>query len=225
MNFTPLFRWAALCGLLALSPVVSAQTRGGAAPVPAEVQEVKFAESALNGAVKMPMGRMEVRIRAIDNAKLLADPAAIVPNKAWVDKIKVTVTVAYETSSGSAKKAGQAGPVLAFYRSAATIMTMERGTNGSIYFYLPGEIIKRDNLKREPYAYLVELDVDGTAVPLDPKMFSKNLKTPQDVAGFKEMADRGALDTAGVLRPQYQVRHEAAQALSPTLVREDTTHI
>jgi len=220
MKFTPFSRWAFLCILDAVAPVAAFAQQTAPA---AEIQNVDFKQAKVNG-VKLPMTRMAVAVRALNNAKLLQDPNAIVPNKDYVDKIKVTVTLAYSSNSGKAKK-GQQGS-FSYYRSAQTILTMQRNDQGTIYFYLPGEIVKRESLQVQPFAWLIELEVDGQAVPLEKKMCSSNLRNPSEVALFKQAADAGVIDNAGILRPQFQVPgDEAVQNLSPTLLREDTTNL
>ncbi|MDR2863939.1 MAG: hypothetical protein LBV54_08765 [Puniceicoccales bacterium] len=241
MNITPFAHLAALCGfLVVLASSATAQQVPPAAKgiAPVEVTAVKFSNAKVGGLHSM--NRMEVELRALANAKILENPAAAVPNKEWVDKIRVTVTTAYERpaiprsaaiTSTTARKPGAAGaagadasapPPYVFYRATATIMTMERNGRGSLFFYLPGEIVKRDRLKLEPYAYLVEIDVDGTNVTTSKTMASKTIQKPEQLDGFKQMADRAVLDTAGVLRPQYMVPYDPVQASSPTLLREDT---
>lgn len=227
MNTTPAFyRLVALCGILLLSTSAFAQQQPAAGKAAVEVKAVRFAQTKVSNTVLVPMTRVEVQLLAKENAKLLEDPKALVPNKNWVDKIKVTVTLAYEVAA--AKKSSAGGAVgaedrYAFYRSSVTIMTMEKNTTGSVFFYLPGEIVKRDQLKQEPYAYSVDLEVDGTSLPPSKTSVSRLLLSETQYKGFKEMADRGVLNTTGVLRPQYLVATEALPATTPTLIREDIT--
>ena len=231
MKFTPLLSRTAACGMLLVLPVLAwaQQVRMGAKPA-AEVVSVNFADTKVNGTALYPMRRMEVRVKALGNAKLLADPAAVVPNKDWADKVKVTVTLAYESTSPQARKAGASGPNFAFYRASATILTMKRDSQAPVFFYLPGDVVERDGLKKEPYGYLVELEVDGTPVEIDKfggaaRAVSKTIKNAQEMAMFKDLANQGVVENAGMFRPQYQVPFEREQALTPTLLREDTTHL
>ena len=231
MKFTPLLSRSLACGLLLATPMLAwAQQARTMAKAPAEVVAVNFTDTKVNGAVLYPMRRMEVRLKALGNAKLLADPAAVVPNKDWVDKVKVTVTLAYESTSPQAKKMGNAGQSFAFYRSSATILTMKRDGQASVFFYLPGDVVERDGLKKDPYGYLVELEVDGTPVVIDKfggagRAVSKTIKSQQVMAGFKDMAGQGVMENAGILRPQYQVPFEREHSLTPTLLREDATNL
>ncbi|MDR2429653.1 MAG: hypothetical protein LBD14_01925 [Puniceicoccales bacterium] len=227
MDFTPIFyRLAALCGMLLFQASALAQQQPAAAGRAAvEVKAVRFAQTKVSNTVLVPMTRVEVQILAKENARLLEDPKAIVPNKSWVDKIKVTVTIAYELPAARKAASGGAAASLedryAFYRSSVTIMTMEKNSTGSVFFYLPGEIVKRDQLKQEPYAYAIDLEVDGTSLPPSKSSVSRLLLAEAQYKAFKEMADRGVLSTTGVLRPQYLVATEALPASTPTLIRED----
>ena len=218
MNTTPAFyRLVALCGILLLSTSAFAQQQPAAGKAAVEVKAVRFAQTKVSNTVLVPMTRVEVQLLAKENAKLLEDPKALVPNKNWVDKIKAA---AKKSSAGGAVGAEDR---YAFYRSSVTIMTMEKNTTGSVFFYLPGEIVKRDQLKQEPYAYSVDLEVDGTSLPPSKTSVSRLLLSETQYKGFKEMADRGVLNTTGVLRPQYLVATEALPATTPTLIREDIT--
>lgn len=225
MNFAPLVRVAAICSVLFISPVLFAQ-QAAKASAPVEILDVKFTAAPVLG-VREPMNRMEVNLRALHNAKLLKDKNAVVPNPKWVDKIKVTVTTAYKAPAyKKAQKAGAAAGDLEpfiYYRSSATILTMEENGSGSVYFYLPGEIIKRDQLQKEPFMWMVSVEADGEEVAPTLKMFSKNIRTEHDMKTFKEEADRGVSETTGIFRAQYQVFDMKVPSNSLTLVREDTT--
>jgi hypothetical protein len=225
---------AAFCGLFITALPLNAQAvSSSAGPSRSAASDKRPAELIAAPAFKqvklgkLPMTRMEVRVRALANAKLLDDPAAIVPNKSWVDRIKVTVTLSYQLSAvkklPAAAKSDDPGAKFAFYRAAATILTMQQGDSGSVFFYLPGEIVKRDSLSLAPDAYVVSLEVDGKAVAPSKYSISSKLQTPAALKGFMELADRGAQENAGVLLPQYHVWGDPNQSLSPTLVREDST--
>jgi hypothetical protein len=213
--------------------------------IPALVSRVDFKRPRVGG--KLPVQRVEVEVLANANAKLLEDPAAIVPHPEWVDKIKVTVTIAYENKGfKKAKKTAAAANAstddqFIFYRASSTILTLKRNDKTSVFFYLPGEIVQRDALLAHPAYYTVELEVDGTAVdmfnavgqPLSKAALSTNLQAPRKANettsafdGFKSMADRGATATAGILRTQPQVAgsiHDPEWQRAATLLREDTT--
>jgi hypothetical protein len=152
-------------------------------------------------------------------------------NKQWVDKVKVTVTQIF-------KPLGAANSTeYSYYRSSATVLTMEIGSSRSAFFYLPGDIVKRDRLKLQPDYFYVQLEVGGNEVPLfneagrlTPdmlaavhKQFSSNKK---EFDAARDLADRGATANAGMLRPQYMVPYAIFDTLplsspSPEFIRED----
>ena len=113
---------------------------------------------------------------------------------------------------------------------------MEVGSPRSVYFYLPGDIVKRDRLKMQPDFYYVQLDVGGTEVPLfseagklNADMLAavhKQISTKKEFDGARDLADRGVAANAGMLRPQYMVPYAIFDTLpqgspSPEFIRED----
>jgi hypothetical protein len=152
-------------------------------------------------------------------------------NKQWVDKIKVTVTQIFKPLA--AKEASE----FSYYRSTATILTMEVNSARSVYFYLPGDIVKRDRLKMQPDYFYVQLEVGGTEVPLYTEAgrlsadmqaaVHKQFVNKQTFDGARDLADRGVTANAGMLRPQYLVPYAIFDTVpqgspSPEFLREDT---
>ena len=116
------------------------------------------------------------------------------------------------------------------------MLTLEIGSPRSVYFYLPGDIVKRDRLKMQPDYYYVQLDVAGTEVPLfneagrlNPDMLGavhKMFVAKKEFDGARDLADRGANANTGMLRPQFLVPYAIFDALpqgspSPEFIRED----
>jgi hypothetical protein len=208
-----------------------AQTTKGESPMPTgpggvpkasvSVRDVKFLQTKLNNQVN-PWNRMQVELQANFNP----DPKAL--NKRWVDKIKVTVTQIYKTASKDPKDWN-------YYRASATVLTMEVNQPRSVVFYLPGDIVKRDNLRKEPDWYYAELSVGGA----EEQMFDakgsllaehsnavhKSLSKKSDFDAAKDAADRGVGANPGILRPQYLVTllYPDAPVVppSPEFIRED----
>lgn len=194
-----------------------------AAPVksPVAVRDVKFMQVRIGGQ-EHPWNRMQVEVQA--NATL--DPKAI---KRWVDKVKVTVTQIYKTESAKFEDWN-------YYRSTATVLTLEVGKPRSVLFYLPGDIVKRDNLRKEPDYYFVQVEVGGTESPLfDAKgalLAEQSRAVHREIAKkdlfdkAKDAADRGVITTPGILRPQYLlILPDAVPAVpaSPEFIREDAS--
>ncbi len=203
---------------------------------PVSVRSVHF-DPVKIGNQKNEWIRMQVELQANFNpeTKLSAEEKADkggkkAANKQWVDKIKVTVTEIFKPLS--AKDATE----FSYYRASATVLTMEIGSPRSVYFYLPGDIVKRDRLKMQPDYYYVQLDVGGNEVPLfseagriAPDMLAavhKQFVNKKDFDGARDLADRGASANAGMLRPQYMVPYAIFDTLpqsspSPEFIRED----
>ena len=114
---------------------------------------------------------------------------------------------------------------------------MEVNSARSVYFYLPGDIVKRDRLKMKPDYFYVQLEVGGTEVPLytEAGQLSSDMKAAvhqqfvnkQAFDGARDLADRGVTANAGMLRPQYLVPYAIFDTVpqgspSPEFLREDT---
>ena len=228
----------AIC--LSLSYVLAQATKaeGGAATSgksPVYVRSVHFDPVKIGGQ-KNEWVRMQVELQANFNpdTKLSAEDKAgkRPPNKQWVDRIKVTVTQIFKPLS--VKDAAE----FSYYRASATVLTMEVNSSRSLFFYLPGDIVKRDRLKMQPDYYYVQLEVGGTEIPLYTEAgrltadmqaaVHKQFVNKKDFDGARELADRGVGTNAGMLRPQYLVPYAIFDNLpqgspSPEFIREDST--
>lgn len=190
------------------------------------VRSVTFQQTKLGGQVN-PWNRMQVEIQANTMPETKpATPEAKVLNRKWVDKVKVTVTQIYKTASIKPEDWN-------YYRSSATVLTIEVNQPRSVLFYLPGDVVKRDILKKEPDYYYVQLEVAGNEEPhfdarglvlADQKWaLHKDLQTKAKFDPAKDAADRGVITTPGILRPQYLVLYADTPVVppSPEFIRED----
>jgi hypothetical protein len=164
---------------------------------------------------------MQVEVSASYNP----DPKAL--NKSWVDKVKLTVTQVYKTKSQKAEDWN-------YYRSTVTILTLKVNQPRSVSFYLPGDIVKRDNLRKEPDYYFVQVEAGGNEEPLfdakgnviteQSRAISHDFAKKATFDGAKDVADRCAGNTSGILRPQYLVNYPEVPNVvppSPEFIRED----
>lgn len=240
----PMPRFKAVCASLLAMVTLSALSFGQTAPAGGAgaaagksvvfVRSVNFLQTKLGGQVN-PWNRMQVEIQANSAAATGATAAkgeakaegdAKAGNKKWIDKVKVTVTQIYKTASAKPEDWN-------YYRSSATVLTIEVNQPRSVLFYLPGDIVKRDNLKKEPDYYYVQLEVAGNEEPVfdargvvlaDQKMaLHKDLQTKAKFDPAKDAADRGVVSTPGILRPQYLVLYADSPVVppSPEFIRED----
>ncbi len=111
-------------------------------------------------------------------------------------RIEVIFQAAYAV--GDATAAGYE-----FYRSRAEIAALAQNQRVFVYFYLPPEIVDRDRLQREPYAWRVALSVDGQPLPNAPEQYSRNLGDPQAAQSFLRHMTENAPKNDGVLLPIY----------------------
>lgn len=222
---------------LPVSCVFAQATKGDATAgkSPVVVRSVHFDAVKLGGQ-KNDWIRTQVELHANFNPETLVaaedKTSKRVANKLWVDKVKVTLTQIFKPLA--VKDAAE----FSYYRASATVLTMEVNSDRSVYFYLPGDIVKRDRLKMQPDFFYVQLEVGGKEIPLYTeagrlstdqlaavhKMFVN--KTAYD--GARDLADRGVGANAGMLRPQYLVPYSIFDNLpqgspSPEFLREDST--
>jgi len=224
----------AYCLSVSLVSAQATKAEGATGKSPVSVRSVHFDPVKIGGQ-KNEWIRMQVELQANFNpeTKIAAEDKVgkRAANKQWVDKVKVTVTQIFKPVA--AKDAAE----FSYYRSSATVLTMEIGSPRSVYFYLPGDIVKRDRLKMQPDYFYVQLDVGGTEVPLfneagrlTPDMLAavhKMFVSKKDFDGAREQADRGVNANAGMLRPQFMVPYAIFDTLpqgspSPEFIREDS---
>ena len=227
--------FASLLAFCLTVPLVYAQASkdASAGKNPVSVRSIHFDPVKIGGQ-KNDWIRMQVELQANFNpeATVAAEEKAgkRPANDRWVDKVKVTVTEIFKPLG--AKEATD----FSYYRASATVLTLEVGSPRSVYFYLPGDIVKRDRLKMQPDFFYVQIEVGGTEVPifneagrLNPDMQAavhKQISTKVLFDGAREQADRGVNANIGMLRPQFLVPYAIFDALpqgspSPEFIRED----
>lgn len=198
----------------------TAPAAGKTDKAPIIVRDVKFAQTTLGGQINK-WNRMQVELMMVSD-----NPDAKALNKKWLDKVKVTVTQVYKTASKKPEDWN-------YYRASSTVLTIESNQPRSVLFYLPGDIVKRDVLHKEPDYYFVQLEVAGNEVPIfDPKgtliaaqtrAVHKDIATKAAFDAAKDAADRGVVNTPGILRPQYLIAYQDNPVVpsSPEFIRED----
>lgn len=118
-----------------------------------------------------------------------------------MDNIRVVVTLGYKHSRSTSETD------LMFYRSEVMIATMKINDTRRLAFWLPYDIVSRDNYKREPEYWIIEMFVNGEQVQPDRTQVSSSLMRGGDpaanLAGFKGIADSKVQANDGILRPTY----------------------
>ncbi|MSU24935.1 MAG: hypothetical protein EXS32_14070 [Opitutus sp.] len=146
---------------------------------------------------------------------LNAKPAPGTPGL-MVSRVRVTLTLGCELP-------GHAGGErrLDFYRAEAECVALEPG-RANVRFYLPPELVKRDQLHGEPKFWSVELALGGRALPAERPNYSASLAA---LAARKDFHGRAATGTPahdGLLLPQYLTPFAGDYPrATPSFVRRD----
>ena len=135
--------------------------------------------------------QMEIELSCEGNSKEDAR------DKDYVEKIKVKAYLGY-TRDASARS-------FDYYTSEIEILIMEKGDDNNVYFYLPGLIVERDQLKTDPDFYYVEVSVNGIAQKPQKAAMSSNIPNLDILNSFISKAKSEGTDNAHVLMPYYLV--------------------
>ena len=136
-------------------------------------------------------------------------------DKDFVENIKVKAYLGYtrDTSLRS----------FDYYTSEIEILIMEKGDDNNVYFYLPGLIVERDQLKTNPDFYYVEVSVDGNAQKPQKAAMSSNIPNLEILNSFISKADSEGANNEHVLMPIYLVSGIDTGRVSqlPTFLRRE----
>jgi hypothetical protein len=91
---------------------------------------------------------------------------------------------------------------LEHYRADAECVALESG-RADVRFYLPPELVKRDQLTADPKFWGVELAVAGRAVPASRNAYSPSLSGAESRKAFQSRGGAAAAANDGLLQPQY----------------------
>jgi hypothetical protein len=176
------------------------------APAPVEVSAVRF--RPVNG------GWFEVEVEV--QAK--PGPAATA-NRNFVNRVKVTLNLGVISV-----KAPQGATIPdAFYKASAEAVAIETTGRSAFRFYLPPEIVKRDQVSGPQRFYLVELSVGGQALPLTKNDVPSNFNSTAIVEGFRGKVAAEATANDGILLPQYLTPFAVGGNNTPSFIRIETT--
>ncbi|MFA6960354.1 MAG: hypothetical protein WC205_06370 [Opitutaceae bacterium] len=188
---------------LAVSSVF-AQTPASA-PAPVEISTVKF--RPVSG------GWFEAEVEV--QAKPGPVPTA---NRNFVNRVKVTLNLGIFSV-----KAPQGATVPdTYYRASAEAVGIETTGRTSFRFYLPPEIVKRDQVSGPQRFYLVELSVGGQALPLTKDSVPSSFTSAAFVEGFRSKVSGEASANDGILLPQYLTPFANGGTNTPTFIRVES---
>jgi hypothetical protein len=133
-----------------------------------------------------------------------------------VSRVRVTLLVGFElpgTAGGERR--------LEHYRADAECVALEPG-RANVRFYLPPEIVKRDQLHADPKYWGIELAVGGRAVPPARAAYVAALSSAEQRKNFQTRGGAAAVANDGILQPQFLTpfANEYPRG-TPTFVRRD----
>jgi hypothetical protein len=175
---------------LPLAALAQSPTTNAPAGAEVEVRSVKFAT------VRPPNGG-DAWLESTVELGVNPNPAAG-PYGRFADRVQVTLLLSLRTREND----------YTFYRASAEAVTLEAG-RAAIRFYLPPEVLQREQVNTDPFAYAVEVAVGGRPVTPGAGSLSSSLRTgdPQRAAEllrtFKDRAAQAAPRNDGVMVPQY----------------------
>ena len=133
-----------------------------------------------------------------------------------VSRVRVLLLVGFElpgTAGGERR--------LEHYRGEAECVALEPG-RANVRFYLPPEIVKRDQLHADPKYWGIELTVGGRAVAPARAAYVAALATAEQRKNFQTRGGAAAVANDGILQPQFLTpfANEYPRA-TPSFVRRD----
>jgi hypothetical protein len=205
--FAPLiFRGLALAGALAIASLACAQE--------VEVTSVKFANVRVPANLSSSGGGPGTWLEA--DIALSVKPPAGSPGQ-MVSRVRVTLIVGFELPAlaGGERR-------LEHFRAEAECVALEAG-RADVRFYLPPEVVKRDQLHGDPKYWGVEITAGGKAMTAARTAYSTTLATPDARKNFQTRASQLAAPNDGILQPQFLTpfAHEYPRA-TPSFVRRES---
>lgn len=114
-------------------------------------------------------------------------------NSRYVDHIKVILTLGYKLAKQE----------FAFYQAAVTLVALEQNNSARIAFFMPREIVQRDNLDTEPEYWTVDLVVDGEPLPMRRDRSSRSINNAEQLQYFRNAYAAAIAETKGILVPAH----------------------
>ena len=119
-----------------------------------------------------------------------SSPEAI--DEDFLENIKIRPYLAYPKGSSSDE--------FVYFTAEVEILIMEKSDSNNVYFYLPGLLMERDNLKFPKY-YYIEIEVNGEPLPPENEAYDGIAVT--SIPNFKSKVEAGAEATKNALMPVY----------------------
>ena len=159
-------------------------------PAPIEVATVRF-NSVRAEAGTWFVTEVELQPRGGEGVK----------NRNFINRVKVALNL------GVVSVKAPVGSTIpdTYYRASAEAVAVEATGSRSVFrFYLPPEIVKRDQITGDLRYYLVEVFVDGKAMPLGKNNYPlSSFSRPEILESFRNKVSGGVGANDGILLPQY----------------------
>lgn len=161
---------------------------GGLSAQEVEVQTVRFMN------LRAPTGSNGTWMEA--DVQLTVRPPPSTPRDI-ISRVRVSILIGFElpASAGGERR-------IEHYRAEAECVGLEAGRN-DVRFYLPPEIVKRDQLHGDPKYWGVELAVAGKAIPSGRSAYAPTLGSAEQRKNFQTRGGAAATANDGILQPQF----------------------
>ncbi len=171
---------------------------------PVVIDNLKFKKVTPNEIMRTSQGNFWNRIEVVLVAKENPDQKA--NNTRWIRNVDVAISLVYKDEKATDKNSLDN---LIVMKAKARLFAIEVGKKTPVVFYVPGEAYSIYRIKQDPFAWNIELAVDGTQVKLTKKnlrtMISKNILKSGDprkaFENYKKVVEAAASTNEGVLMP------------------------
>ena len=153
-----------------------------------EVATVRFAN------LRSPTGSNGTWLEADVQLNVRPGPAA---PRDIVSRIRVAILLGFElpAAAGGERR-------IEHYRAEAECVALDAG-RADVRFYLPSELVKRDQLHGDPKYWGVELAVAGKVLQAGRSAYSPSLASADQRKNFQTRGGAAAAANDGLLQPQY----------------------
>ena len=158
-------------------------------PLLATAQEAIMVESVDFNSLRDDKLQIEIKLSCEGNT----DPEA--RDRDFVEDIQVKAYLAFERDAQERS--------FDYYTSKVEIIIMEKGDDRNVYFYLPGLIVQRDQLKTDPDFFYIEVTVDGQVQKPQNTAMSGNIPNLDILNSFISKADSEGGVNEHILTPIY----------------------
>jgi len=178
-----------------------------AADDPVLIDKILFKQIPSNGITRVSQGSFWNRVEIVLLAKENPDDKA--NNTKWVRNVEVDLALVYKDEKAADKASAEN---LVVMKAKARLFALEVGKKTSVVYYIPGEAYSIYRIQKDPFAWSIELSVNGVKTPLSKSnlktMLSKTILKSSDpkkaYESYKKLVESAAPTNEGVLMPLPQ---------------------